>query len=296
MKPVRVRLASVPVHVYGAILFCLLAAFGLLMRCVHLLNPDNHYILNADSHFFRWLSLRIISGEGPSHDAPDGAIWALHSGLAYPLAYSGKALQHVFGLSPAAAVDLSGKLLPPALALLTMAIIYFAAIKVFDRRTALFAVLAWAIMLHSVHYGGAGYLDRDGLTMLLIMVGALAFYFASTLPGRIRNRKVGWLAAGLAVLLAEGLLYLEWHYIGALLLLTVIAVYFVVRLPIAYQQRTGEVGLRRRLIPALEDANWRTLAVVAAGNALAAAVLHQQAPSWARFVIDMVQARGQTGV
>ena len=76
-------------------------AYAFSLRCLHLINPHNYYMLSPDSFFFHWLAGRVMAGEGPPPDAPSGAIYTLHSGLAYPLAYIAKAISSIFNLTSA---------------------------------------------------------------------------------------------------------------------------------------------------------------------------------------------------
>lgn len=269
-----------------------LAVYAFFLRSLHLLNPDHYYMLSSDSYFFHWLAGRVMAGEGPPPDAPSGAIYTLHSGLAYPLAYIAKGASSIFNLTSADALDLASKFLPPLLGVISIVVIYLAATKIYDRRVGLFSALAWAMLLHPILLGAAGYVDRDGLSVLLLMICAFLFYLSSGWHLKVGNRDVGWLVAGLGVLGIEGILYLEWSFVGPVLLLVVLAVYFVVRFLLGYTDRLQtEPSAMRRLTAAVSEVNWRTFALIILGNIVVASFYHQQAA----FVFNLARAAVQTG-
>ena len=280
----------------------LLAVGGLAVctfayRCLHLLTHDHYYILSADSYFFHWVAKGVMAGEPPP--ASPGALnaYTLHSGLAYPLAYLAKAAGYVFGLSNTDALNLVCKFTPPLLAVIGMVVIYLAVVRICDRRVALFSALTWALMLHALFFGAAGYIDRDGLSMLLIMTGAFLFYLSRGWQFRIGGRDVGWLLAGLGVLGIEGILYLEWAFVGPVLLLAVILVYFVVKFLVEYFDRMEtEPSTVRRISGAISEVNWQVFAVIILGNIAVAGLYPHQAASWLDFAIGEVQGKQYVGV
>ena len=281
----------------------LLAVVGLAVctfafRCLHLLKDGHYYyILSPDSYFFHWLAKGVMAGEPPP--ASPGALnaYTLHSGLAYPLAYLAKAAGYVFGLSNTDALNLVCKFTPPLLAVIGMVVIYLAVVRICDRRVALFSALTWALMLHALFFGAAGYIDRDGLSMLLIMTGAFLFYLSRGWQFRIGGRDVGWLLAGLGVLGIEGILYLEWAFVGPVLLLAVILVYFVVKFLVEYFDRMEtEPSTVRRISGAISEVNWQVFAVIILGNIAVAGLYPHQAASWLDFAIGEVQGKQYVGV
>jgi len=274
-----------------------LAVCTFAFRCLHLLTHDHYYILSPDSYFFHWVAKGVMAGEPPP--ASPGALnaYTLHSGLAYPLAYLAKAAGYVFGLSNTDALNLVAKFLPPLLAVIGMVVIYLAVVRICDRRVALFSALAWALMFHAVFFGAAGYIDRDGLSMLLIMTGAFLFYLSRGWQFRIGGRDVGWLLAGLGVLGIEGILYLEWAFVGPVLLLAVILVYFVVRFLLEYFGRMEtEPSTVRRISGAISEVNWQVFAVIILGNIAVAGLYPHQAASWLNFGTGIVQGVQRIGV
>jgi len=282
----RARLPTIPTR--WLVLLCVggLAAYAVLLRTLHLLNPQNYYVLSADSYFFHWLAGKIMAGETPPPWPGAEGTYTLHSGLAYPLAYIAKA----FGSSPDA-LDLVCKLLPLLLGIVSMVVVYLAAARICDRRVALFSAFAWALMLYAVLVGAAGYLDRDGLSILLVMIGAFTFYLSRGWHLHIGKIDVGWLLAGLGVLGVEGLLYLEWSFVGPVLLLAILVLYFVVRFLLGYlEHMETERSAVRRLASAISEVNWRTFALIVLGNIVAASLYHQQAT----FLFDLGKAAVQT--
>jgi asparagine N-glycosylation enzyme membrane subunit Stt3 len=294
---IQARLSVLPTWVLTLLVAVALATYGSLLRCLHLLNRDHYYMLSPDSYFFHWLAGRIMTGEGAPPDAPLGAIYTLHSGLAYPLAYGAKAIGFVFGLSSPEALDVACKILPLILAVIGAAVLYWLASKATSRRVALFAAFAWAAMLHTVFIGAAGYVDRDGLSILLMVIGAFLFYLSKDWHFRMGGRDMGWLLGGLAVLAIEGILYLEWSIMGPVILLASIAAYFVVKVLIGYADRLqSERSAWRRLSGALSEAHWRAFALIVVGNMLVAAVNFSQTAYWLEFLLNVIRAQGQLSI
>jgi len=270
-----------------------LAVYAFLLRSLHLFDANHYYIVSPDSNFFHWLAGRVMAGQGPPLDStPEGlTIYSLHSGLAYPLAYIAKAASSIFGLSSPDALALVAKFLPPTLAVISMLVVYLIAAKIYDRRVGLISAFAWAIMVPPVLFGAAGYLDRDGLSMLLFMIGAFLFYLSGAWHIKVRGRDVGWLIAGAGALVMEALLYLEWGVAGPVLLLAVIVAYFVVRFLLEYLGRMEtESDIRRRLSASIGKVNWRTFALIIGVNVVVAGLNFHQAASWWDIAISMVQS------
>jgi len=272
-------------------------AIAFLIRCLHLFDSNYYYIVSPDSYFFHWLSNRIMAGQGPPPDAPAGALSTLHTGLSYPLAYIAKGVSSVFGLSSPDALALGGKFLPPLIGVVTMILIYLFGARIYNRRVALFSALAWAVMFLPVFIGSAGYLDRDGLSVLLLAVGAFLFYLSGTWHIKVRGRDVGWLIAGVGVLVVEALLYLEWSFVGAALLLAVIAAYCLGRFLLEYYEREEtNPDAMGRLRGAISKVNWRTFALIVVANALVAGWNFHLAGSWYHTAIGIVQGAGKSTI
>ena len=274
-----------------------LVAIVFLIRCLHLFDANHYYIVSPDSNFFHWLAGRVMAGQGPPLDSTPGglSIYTLHSGLAYPLGYIAKAVSSIFGLSSTDALDLVSKFLPPFIGVISIFLIYLFAARICNRRVGLLSALAWAVMLHPILFGAAGYLDRDGLSMLLFMAGAFLFYLSGIWHIKVRGRDVGWLIAGAGALVMEALLYLEWGVVGPVLLLAVIVAYFVVRFLLEYLGRMEtESDIRRRLSASIGKVNWRTFALIIGVNVVVAGLNFHQAASWWDIAISLVQAKGNT--
>ncbi len=103
----------------------------------------------------------------------------LHSGLTYPLAFTAKAANAVFGTPQTEALKWAGLLLPPFLGLASMILLYVFVSRIYSARVAMFSAMVWCAALVPVFMFGAGYLDRDGLSVLLVMIGVLTFYVSS---------------------------------------------------------------------------------------------------------------------
>ncbi len=208
------------------VLLCLgvVAAYAVFMRCVHLLDPDHYYILSADSHFFHWQAERLLSG--------DSIPMTWHSGLTYPLVWLAKAISFVSSMAPEDALILAGKLIPPILGVVSVVVVYLAASRMYNRRVGLWSAFGWAALSYACFVQAAGYLDRDGLSILLLMTGVFVFYFSREWSFSIAGRDVGWAAGALAVLAIEGLLVLEWLWLGAILLLAILTGFVIVEVAV----------------------------------------------------------------
>lgn len=282
---------------WSLLFLSLVVVLAIFLRCLHLFNPNNYYILSPDSYFFHWLVRKLIAGEGPPMDMRPDATYTLHTGLAYPLAYIAKAVSFVFDLSPTDSLDAVCKFIPLLLGVISLIVIYLVVTRIWDRKVGLFSGLAFAVMIYAVYFGAAGYLDRDGLTTLLLMVGAFGFYLSKYWKLQIGPREVGWLMSGLAVLVAEVSLYLEWGFMGPLLLLAVIVVYFLVKLLVAYVRPIQTEHVIPRLKAALGEANWRVFALVATVNVLILFIsLISGRVSWLSTTLWMFGAQGNTGI
>jgi hypothetical protein len=152
-------------------------------------------------------------------------------------------------------------------------------------------------MYYALLVGAAGYLDRDGLSLLLLMIGAFVFYLSSNWHLHIGKSDIGWAAAGLVVLGLEWLLYVEWTFIGPVELLMVLLVYFLVKLLLGYADRVQtERSPLRRLTAAVGEVNWRSFALIIGVNMVAIAVLHRNAAGWFRAIIELFHASRASGV
>jgi asparagine N-glycosylation enzyme membrane subunit Stt3 len=274
-----------------------LAGLAFLLRCLHLFDTNYYYVMNPDSYFFHWVAKGVIAGEPPPSYPGGTDTYTIHSGLAYPLAYISKAVGSVFGLSAADALDLVSKFLPPTLAVISMLVVYWGAAKIYDRRIGLASAFAWASMMFPVAFGVAGFLDRDGLSMLLLMSGAFLFYLSGHWNLKLANRDVGWLVGGFGVLVAEALLYLEWTFVGPVLLLAIIGAYMIATFLLRYLERMEtEPNVVRRLTYGMGMVHWPTFALIVGANAIVGGLNSHDAASWFNFAVSVVQSRGETKI
>jgi len=294
----RAKLPKLPSKWVLLLSIAAVVAVVLLIRFLHLFDSNYYFIVSPDSYYFHWLAGRVMAGQGPPLDSTAGglAIYTLHSGLAYPLAYFSEGVSSVFGLSSADALALVAKILPPVIGVISAILIYLFATRVSSRRVGLLAALTWALMLNPVVLGSAGFLDRDGLSMLLFMSGAFLFYLSGVWHIKVWDRDAGWLIGGVGVLVAEVLLYLEWSFVGVVLLLAVITAYCVARFVIGYLYGIdSEPDLRRRLAAAMRTINWRAFGFIIVVNAVAAGLNFHQLHSWYQFAYWIVWPRfGET--
>jgi len=289
----RAKLPRIPTKWILLLSVVVLAAIAFLIRCLHLFDANHYYIISPDSYFFDWVTQGIMAGQPPPASAGGEVAYTLHSGLAYPLAYLAKAVGYVFGSSPAEALNLVSKFLPPVMAVISAMLIYLFAARISNRRVALLSAVAWVFLAHPVYFGSAGFLDRDGLSMLLFMTGAFLFYLSGVWHIRIRDRDVGWLIAGAGVLVMEALLYIEWSFAGPVLLLVVIAVYCVVQLLWRYLDRMeAEPDMKQRLTASIRHVNWSTFALIVVVNVLVAGLNFHQTGSWYGTAIDILRGGG----
>jgi len=197
----------------------LIAVGAVAVRFLHLLPGDHYYILSVDSYFFFWMAEKIVAGEA----AP--MTW--HSGLAYPLAYLANLITFVTGIPPSDALTIACKSLPPVLGVISVIVIYLAGQAIYGRRVGIFAAFTMAFLPHAYFIQAAGYVDRDGLSTLLIMIGAFAFYLLKAWKWRIGKLNVGWLLGGILVAAIGELVFRQWVWVGRWLLLFIVAVFFV---------------------------------------------------------------------
>jgi len=192
-----------------------LGVASLTWRCLHLLHEGHHYVLSADSYFFHWQAQRLLSDQ----DIPV----RLHSGLTYPLVYATRAWSFVFGTPQSEALRWCSLLLPPVIGLMGAVFLLIMVSKMYSSRVAILSAVVWVVALYPVFITTAGYLDRDGLSAILIAVGVLIFHLSRDWHVRIGQADVGWLAGVATVLAIEALLYIEWLAYGPVLLLTILA-------------------------------------------------------------------------
>jgi len=272
----------------------LLVLLALALRFEHLAYP-HYYLLGPDSNFFHWFALRIMDGQGAPPDSPP--LGGLHSGLAYPLAYMGKAISFAFHISHAQALTIVCKLFPPFLGVISLVVVYLASVRLSNRRVGLFAAFTWACILPAVSFGAAGFIDRDGLVTLLLTLGVVVFYLSKDWCFRLGSKDVGWLSSGLIVLAIMAMLYLTWGVVGSVILFALIAGCFVVKLVVELISsiRTQQ-GTKLRIASALGATNWRVFALLIVCSALLSIKYHSELSGWVTSLWRIVVHRGVSEV
>lgn len=253
MKTIKLNIKFKVIFIIGV-----LVSFAVLLRVLHLYNNSGHnFLLTPDSYFFHWLAERIIAGAGVPSDAPSDAIYAFHSGLAYPLAYLAKLT------GGADSLDIVCKIVPVILGFVGMIMTYFAGTWIFNRRVGLFSALTWVVLPHTLLLTSAGFIDRDALSMLLIMTGAFLFYLTNGWVFKIGTRDVGWLLVGVCIIIIEGIIYLEWIFIGPVLLFAILTAYVLGSIAVKYSVIVREeIGVMQKLRSAVDTINWRAYSLV----------------------------------
>jgi len=250
---------------------------GYVARCLHLLNKDHYYIVSPDSYFFHWQAERVLLHQ----DIP----LELHSGLTYPLAYAARALSFILGTSSTEALRLVTTFLPPFIGVISILVLYFAISRMYSKRAALLTAFVWAVALMPVFLQCAGYADRDGLSILLVMIAVFTLYLSRDWHVRFRNLEVGWMLGVAAFLGVEFLLYVEWMFLGPLILLLILSAFWAVevmstlweslyRLAMTTEEDIFAVARKwLTVIPsAVRRSDWRSLALIICLNFAAVAV------------------------
>lgn len=144
---------------------------------------DYYHVVNPDAFYFEAWAKGLI---GPG---------LVGSGVAWPLA----GLSRVVGYSAASAI------IPIALGLLTMAVLYLGVRRLYSPRVALGAAVCWAIAMPSHWHCLAGNVDRDCLHLLIATVGLMSL----ALYAQDGRTPWMWVFAGTVLLLV-----IEWGWFG----------------------------------------------------------------------------------
>lgn len=280
------------------ILAGLLVLWAVFIRYEHVLDHNYYYMVSPDSYFFHWRAGRFMVGEGPPPDTFTTALplYTLHVGLSPALAYVAKAAQVVLGMSPQVAIDFACKLVPLVLGVVFLSAVFIIGSKLCGRRVGMFSAFAWAGMAYGMLNFASGYVDREGLSSLLIMVGTFVFYISKYWKIKIQGRDIGWLVAGVIILLMQILLYLEWDFQASMLLFAIILAYFVLRAVLGYWNNRNIKPERLRPIAALREANWMTFAFIFVINCLAAAAMYSRVTGAVNFIRAVISGGGGLGV
>jgi len=167
----------------------LVVLFGAALRLVHLLS-DNYFVSSADSYYFYHYADCINNDTAP--------LFRIEPGLSYPVGYLAK----VLGL------EASAILVPVLLGAVITVFLYFSTKALFNQKIGLGAAFMWAAIPQAYWITGAGYLDRDGLT-----VGILAI--AGVLTILIVHRGGRWpLVMPILFTVCAAALVYSWSWIG----------------------------------------------------------------------------------
>ena len=254
-----------PLVVLGA-----LAVYASILRCLHLLNPDHYYIISPDSHVFNWQAKLLLRGETP--------VAMTGHGLTYPMAYIARSLNLVTGMPPEQALKLTGILVPPLLGVLSVLAIYVAVSRMYDRRAALLSAFAWAIASVPVFIQAAGNVDRDCLSIVLITVGVFVFHLGRSWSFAVGRLELGWLMGGFAVFAVAAFLYIEWTWLGTVILLIILVAVVTLEMVTTFVGRLVRSLLAEEdllalplvflkttpsgIVAAVRGSNWKPLAAV----------------------------------
>lgn len=203
-------------------LLALIITIGIIARCVHLLD-EYYYVLSADSYLFHYIADSVQSGT-------KSVIFSgyLHTGIAYPVGY----LARITGLYTASC------LVPLAIHVLMSLILFWFTSRHWGKLAGYTSVLIWALIPQASLITAAGYLDRDGLSVL-IMTSSIVILYESWVKGGI------WQIAGVTfigvLLLAQ---WVQWLWIGPLLMILVISV-ISMSLIITRMKRGGGINMSR---------------------------------------------------
>ncbi|MDM8000346.1 MAG: STT3 domain-containing protein [Dehalococcoidia bacterium] len=271
----------------GALVAICGVAFGL--RCLHLLANDHYFLVTPDSYYFHGMARLLVNGETylyPTH----GAHLPVHvfGGIIYPVAYIAKAFACLTPLSTAQTLQVAAKLLAPGLGVATTLVLYFAISRLYGRTIALLSAFAWAIAPVAVFHQAAGYLDRDCLSLLVVTGGVFLFYLLSSPQIPTGAGRLNWVAGALVVGGIEALMYVEWGFVGPVILLAIVVAFFLLQtlsnllarvLPSVLREEYPTrmliafgKGALRSLPGALDRLSGRILAAVLVLNLLAAAL------------------------
>lgn len=162
---------------------------GIIARCLHLAAGDHYFILSTDSYYFHHLAGRTI---GPP---------VIHSGLVYPLR------------SFPGGVDIGCIILPLLIGAAVILGAYFLGCRLYDKRVGIGAAFTAALLPFSVVITAAGFVDRDGLSVLLVGAAVGAYW--------LLKDKNKYLAGLLPVVISQALFYF-WAWVGPVIIVMLI--------------------------------------------------------------------------
>jgi asparagine N-glycosylation enzyme membrane subunit Stt3 len=208
-----------------------ICALTFAFRCLHLLRDDHYYIVSADSHYFHRMAELLALDETyfyPTHGSTLPI--AMFSGITYPLALLARGIAFVTAETPLTALEMVSKFLPPVLGVITVLVLYFGVSRLYGRSVALLSAFLWGIVAWALVQQAAGYLDRDCLSMLLVILGVFLFLLLTRMTMVWHGHNLTWLAAAIAAIAIEALLYVEWGFLGPAILLAALVGFFLAQI------------------------------------------------------------------
>lgn len=190
---------------------------GIGLRLLHLLDGSHYFILGADSYYFHHLSKEILAGA----DVP-GA----RSGLAYPISWLGSG-------------DLAMISIPILIYIVGSLALYITITKLLSPGDALAALISYSVMPLSILTTASGYVDRDGLTILLIALSVLVWLI-------LRNRPIMssiWLLAIIEITV------FYWSSLARWIMIVMLFVIITTMWALELRGSAGPRSRRRYLIP-----------------------------------------------
>lgn len=252
-----------------------IAVYACLVRCLHLLNRDYYYVISPDSYVFQWQARHVLEGE------PIRYSW--HGGLTYPLAYIAKGVNLAIGVPVEKALDCACIFVPLILGLVTMLLLYLIVSRIYGRRIALLAAFSMAAAAPVWYIQAPGYLDRDGLSLILIIAGAFIYYLLKDWHIQLHGFDAGWIVGFTAVLGIEVLLYLEWVWLGPVILLAILCGAYMMEfigdlwrrvVPVLMKPGLDLMEIPGKMLAAvpsvMKASNWRPLLLLLGVSGLAA--------------------------
>ncbi len=135
---------------------------GIALRTLHL--HGNHYpVLGTDSYYFHYLVKSILAGE---------TVPVEHSGIVYVIT----------GIGQLSSLSIAVITTPLILFTIGSAVLYLLVKHIFGNSVGIGALVSYAVMPMSVLITAAGFLDRDGGTVILFTIGGLGWYILRNKP------------------------------------------------------------------------------------------------------------------
>jgi len=130
---------------------------GIGLRLIHLIDTSHYHILGADSYYFHYLAKQALVGESTRLTG---------SGLVHPLAW----------LADVSSLYIASCVVPVFVYIVGCVGVWFGVGRLYSRSVAVGAVVSYTIIPLSILITAAGYLDRDGGTVVLMVALVLGWY------------------------------------------------------------------------------------------------------------------------